>query len=196
LRKGISHTRELQQQCGASAMTAKTRVAVVAAIAIHFTSAIAVAQTTETTTRNDSYLIAYFLDAEPGDISRAALPTTARDVVVARWKAALSVRREPDEHALVPEYLFRSKLSVAVVLSGHAAAGDNFDATFAKPNASGRMTMIPHSPDEVNREYFVIAYVAEDGQRHLAGYPISEAKYRAWEAAVMESVRLPGVPKH
>lgn len=51
------------------------------------------------------------------------------------------------------------------------------------------MTMVPHTRDEVSREYFVIAYVDEDDhQRHLAGYPISEAKYQAWEAAVMERV--------
>jgi hypothetical protein len=54
--------------------------------------------------------------------------------------------------------------------------------------------MVPRSRDEVNRDYFVIAYVYEDGQRHLAVYPISEAKYRAREAAVMES-RTPWVPK-
>jgi hypothetical protein len=86
-------------------------------------------------------------------------------------------------------------LSVASVLSGHAAVGDNFDATFAKPNGSGRITMVPHSRDEVNRDYFVIAYMDEDDQRHLAGYPISEEKYRAWEAAVMESIKTPWPPK-
>jgi hypothetical protein len=126
-------------------------------------------QTAQSVMRGDSYLVAYFLDEEPSDLGQAILPTIARDVVVARvhldGRPHYLVERERDEDALPPKYLFRSKLSVALVLSGHAAVGDNFDATFAQPNRSGRMTMIPHSRDEVNREYFVIAYVDEDGQR-------------------------------
>jgi hypothetical protein len=175
-------------------MTAITRVALVATMVIYFTSAIALAQTAETAAREDSYLLAYFLDEEPSDLGQAALPTTARDVVVARvsliGRPRYLVGREPDEDALPPKYLFRSRLSVALVLSGHAAVGDNFDATFAKPNGSGQMTMVPLR-DEVHRDYLVIAYVDEDGQRHLAGYPISEAKYRTWRAKASEQMKLP-----
>jgi hypothetical protein len=174
--------------------------ALVATMVIHFASAVALAQTAQAVTRGDSYLVAYFLDEEPSDLGQAILPTAARDVAVARvsliGRPRYLVRREPEEDALPPEYLFRSRLSVVRVLSGHAAAGTNFDVTFAKPNRSGRMTMVPLSRDEINRDYFVIAYVDEDGQRHLAGYPISEAKYRGWEAAAMEFVRPPWLPKH
>jgi len=142
----------------------------------------------------DNYLIAYFLDEPPSDISMSTLPTTARDVVVARVsltrKPVYLIRREQSGEISgpPPKYLFRSQLRVVQVLSGPAAVGENLDATFGMPNRSGKMTLVPHTRDEVNRDYFVIAYVDEDGQRHLAGYPISEAKYRAWEAAVFESI--------
>jgi hypothetical protein len=200
LRKGLSHTRELQQQFGASAMIAITRVALVATMVIHLTSSTAFAQTTETPTRNESYLQSYFLDAEPGDLSQAALPATARDVVVAKVDLIgrpiyLVPREQSGVSGPQPEYLFKSWLRVAQVVRGPASVGEQFYVTFGKPNSSGKITMVPHTRDEVSRGYFVIAYAGENGQRHLAGYPISEEKYRAWEGAVKESIKLPWVPK-
>jgi hypothetical protein len=178
-------------------MTVMTRVAFLAAMIIHFTSAFAVAQMQETRAREDSYLLAYFLDEEPIDVSRAALPATARDVVVAkvgltRGRPIYLVPREMSgEPGPQPEYLFRSWLRVVQVVRGPASAGEQFDVTFGKPNSSGKFTVVPHTRDEASREYFVIAYTGENGQRHLAGYPISEARYRAYEAAVMERLRAP-----
>jgi len=140
----------------------------------------------------DSYLIAYFLDEPPSDISVSTLPTTARDVVIARVrltrKPVYLVKREQSGDGPPSNYLFRSQLLVVQALSGSRAIGENYDATFGVPNRSGRMIIVPRTRDELNRDYFVIGYVDEDGQRHLAGYPISEAKYRAWEAAVFESI--------
>ena len=69
--------------------------------------------------------------------------------------------------------------------------GEDLDVTFQKPGMSaGKMTMVPLR-NELHRNYFVIAYTNEDGQRHLAGYPISEARYRAWEASAFEQMKLP-----
>jgi hypothetical protein len=149
----------------------------------------------------DSYLIVYFLDEPPSDISMSTLPTTARDVVVARVRLNrkphyLVMREQSGVPGPPPKFLFRSQFQVVQALTGPGAVGEDFEATFGVPNRSGRMTMVPRLRDEVNRDYFVIAYLDEDGQRHLAGYPISEAKYRAWEAAVMESIRTPWVPKN
>jgi hypothetical protein len=169
------------------------RIVLFAAITVHFAHAIAAAQTVETRAREDSYLLAYFLDEEPSDVGRAALPETARDAVVAkvnltRGPIYLVPREQSGVSGPQPEYLFKSWLRVAQVIRGPASVGEQFDVTFGKPNSSGRITMVPHTRDEVSREYFVIAYVSENGQRHLAGYPISEEKYRAYEAAVMERI--------
>jgi hypothetical protein len=140
-----------------------------------------------------NYLFAYFLDEPPSDIGTSTLPAAARDVVVAR----VSLIQRPiylvgrDQSGMPPpptEYLFRAQFHVVEVLSGPAAVGENFDVTFAKPNGSGRMTMVPRR-DELNRDFFVIAYLDEGGRRHLAAYPISEDKYRAWEAVVLKEIR-------
>ena len=169
------------------------RIAFSAAMIGYFAHAIATAQTVESRAREDSYLLAYFLDEEPSDVRRAALPETARDVVVAkvnltRGPIYLVAREQSGVRGPQPEYLFKSWLRVAQVIRGPASVGEQFDVTFGKPNSSGRITMVPHTHDEVNREYFVIAYVGDNGQRHLAGYPIGEEKYRAYEAAVMERI--------
>ena len=60
------------------------RVALTATIVLDLTSSAALAQTAETRTREDSFPLAYFLDEEPSNLGQAALPTTARDVVVAQ----------------------------------------------------------------------------------------------------------------
>lgn len=178
-------------------MTVMTRITLLAAMIVNFTSAIALAQTQETRAREDSYLLAYFLDEEPRDASRAALPAIARDIVVAkvsltRGRPVYLVPREMSgEPGPQPEYLFRAWLRVVQVVRGPASIGDQFDVTFSKPNSSGKLTVVPHTREEASREYFVVAYTGENGQRHLAGYPISEAKYRAYEAAAMERMRWP-----
>jgi hypothetical protein len=176
-------------------MSAIIRVVLVVTMVVLFSCATALAQAADTQVRaEDDYLLAYLLDEPPSDISMSTLPTTARDVVIAR----VSLTRGPiylvmrEQSGLrsgpPPKYLFRSWLRVVHVLSGPATDGDDFDVTFGKPNHSGGMTMVPLR-DEVSRDYFVIAYVDEDGQRHLAGYPINEAKYRAWEATAWKQIR-------
>jgi hypothetical protein len=167
-----------------------------AAMTVYLGHATAAAQTAEMRAREDSYLLAYFLDEEPGDVGRAALPETARDVFVVKVNLTRGpIYLVPREMSGVggpqPEYLFKSWLHVVQVVRGPASVGQQFDVTFGKRNSAGKLTMTPHTRDEVSREYFVIVYVGENGQRHLAGYPITEEKYRAYEAAAMERIKLP-----
>jgi hypothetical protein len=149
-----------------------------------------------------NYLISYFLDEAPSDVSMSTMPGTARDVIVARVSMARKpvylVKREQSDDTAPPKRLFRSQLKIQQVLSGRAAVGDNLDVTFGAPDGSGKLSIRPLTPNQVKRDYFVVAYVDDDGQRHLAGFSIDEALYRAWEAEVREfnkSVWKPGIVK-
>src|ERR1700676_2162167 len=106
---------------GSFAMVARrasslVRIAFFAAMTGYFAHATAAAQTVETRAREDSYLLAYFLDEEPSDVGRAALPETARDVVVAKVNLTRGrpIYLVPREMSGVggpqPEYLFKSWL--------------------------------------------------------------------------------------
>jgi hypothetical protein len=118
-----------------------------------------------------NYLITYFLDQVPNDINMSTMPKTARDVIVARVSMARKpvylVKREQSDESAPPKNLFRSQLKILQVISGRATVGENLDATFGVPDGSGKLSFLPLTPSQVNRDYFVVAYIDDDGQRRL-----------------------------
>jgi hypothetical protein len=149
-----------------------------------------------------SYLITYFLDQVPSDINVSTMPKTARDVIVARVsmtrKPVYQLKREQSDESAAPKNLFGSRLRLLQVISGRATVGENMDVTFGVPDGSGKLSIHPLTPSQVNRDYFVVSYVDDDGRRRLAGFPIDEAQYEVWESEVRDfnkSLWTPGIPK-
>jgi hypothetical protein len=148
------------------------------------------------------YLITYFLDQVPNNINISTMPKTARDVVIARVSLARKpvylVKREQSDESAPPKNLFRSQLKILQVIGGRATVGENLDVTFGVPDGSGKLSVRPLTPSQVNRDYFVVAYTDDDDQRRLAGFPIDEAQYLRWESEAREFTKLPwkpGTPK-
>lgn len=134
-----------------------------------------------------NYLITYFLDQVPNDISISTMPKTARDVVVARVSMArrsvyLVKQENSGKRSPPPKNLFRSQLKILEIFSGSAEVGEIFDVEFGSFNSSGRRHFAPFTSGQVSRDYVVVVYVDDDGQRRLAGFPISEAQYLEWES--------------
>lgn len=136
----------------------------------------------------DRARIAYFLDRVPESLDSSTLPKTARAVVVARVRIEgrltyLVGRDQSGRSPPLPPYLFYARLKIMDVRTGHAATGETVDVTFAVPNSSAAIKY-PHTPNQLDRDYEVIMYSTEDGEHHLAGFPVSEAQYMQWDAEV------------
>ena len=52
----------------------------------------------------------------------------------------------------------------------------------------------PHTPRMRALEYFMVAYLEEDGKRRLLGFPASPDAYEQWDKEVQEYERLRGLP--
>jgi hypothetical protein len=154
----------------------------------------------QTTTR-DGPPLAYFLEQIPDSIDGSTLPKTARDVVVARVRivghAAYLVGRDQSGRpppGPPPKNLFSVRLKVLEVRSSDATVGATLEATFGVRQSNRSRTHHPHTPNQLDRDYFVVMYVDDDSQRRLAGFPISEAQYQEWETEVRDFERTRGKP--
>jgi hypothetical protein len=85
-------------------------------------------------------------------------------------------------------------LKVLEVRSGGATAGATLGATFGVRQLNYSLIHHPRTPNQLARDYFVVMYVDDDNERRLAGFPISEAQYREWEAEVWDFEQTRGKP--
>ncbi|WP_375411244.1 hypothetical protein [uncultured Bradyrhizobium sp.] len=132
--------------------------------------------------------IAYFLDRVPESLDSSTLPKTARDVVIARVRIEgrltyLVGRDQSGTSPPLPSHLFYARLKITDVRTGHAATGATVDVTFGVPGSPARIHY-PHTPNQLDRDYEVVMYSAEDGEHHLVGFPVSEEQYMKWDAEV------------
>lgn len=132
--------------------------------------------------------IAYFLDRVPENLDISTLPKTARDVIVARVRAAgppayLIGRDQSGRPPPLPPYLYHARLKILDVRSGNAAIGEMVDVTFGVPKSPSAVHH-PHTPKQLDRDYYVVMYSGDDGERHLTGFPISVTQYQEWDAEV------------
>lgn len=150
----------------------------------------------------NEHLVSYFLESSPSNIEASTLPKTAREIVVARVRisgrpAYLVGRRESgvSPSGPPPRNLFHARLNILDVRSGNAAVGSKVDVTFGVPSSSNLRNYHPYTPVQLERDYFVVMYVDDDGRRRLAGFAISETQYRDWEVEVREYDRPKGRPR-
>jgi hypothetical protein len=135
------------------------------------------------------YLITYFLDQVPGNISVSTTPQTAHDIIVARVNLAerpayLVGRDQSGRPSTPPKSPFRAQLKIREVFSGSAKVGESFDVTFGSFNSSGKRHLRPYTSNQLGREYVVVIYIDDGNQRRLAGFPIDEAQYLKWESEI------------
>ncbi|MCA1412043.1 hypothetical protein I6F30_13020 [Bradyrhizobium sp. NBAIM20] len=139
--------------------------------------------------------VMYFLDKPPGDIRTSTLPTTAKEVLLAKVRllgtaAGLGGRIPPGGRGNDP---LRERLAVSLrvleVLSGNASVGSVFDATFGVTDQTHSLIPVPRTKSELERDYFVVVYADDGGHWHLAGFPMSEAEYRSWEEKLWNDER-------
>jgi hypothetical protein len=149
----------------------------------------------------DGARTAYFLEQAPDDVQMSKLPKTAQDVVVARVQvlgvpAYLGGRDQsgrPSDGPR-PKHALFARLKVIDVRRGDATAGAILDVKFGTRDAVGSLVHNPHTPDQLGRDYVVVMFRDNDGERSLAGFPISEAQYRQWETEVWDFERTRGRP--
>lgn len=132
--------------------------------------------------------LAYLLDEAPKDIRVSTLPTTAKEVVLAKVRLLGSasyrggrVDRGGHRQDPLPKELLSVHLKILEVLSGHAALNSVLHATFGVTDQIHSLVPVPRTRAELEREYFAVLYADASGQWHLAGFPMSEAEYRKWE---------------
>ncbi|RTE91115.1 MULTISPECIES: hypothetical protein [Bradyrhizobium] len=132
--------------------------------------------------------VMYFLDKPPSDIRTSTLPTTAKEVLLARvrllgaaaYRGGRVDRGGHRQHPLPKELLF-ARLRILEALNGNVAVGSAVDVTFGAIDKTHSLIPAPRTPLELKREYYVLLYAGDGGQWHLAGFPMSEADYRKWE---------------
>jgi hypothetical protein len=144
-----------------------------------------------------THLISYFLESFPSNIDMSTVPKTAKEIVVAQVRIVgrpsyLVGRDQSGEppSGPRPKNLFHSWLKILNVRSGAATVGAVVDATFGLPNSSGLRSYHPYTPKQLDRDYFVVMYIDDDGRRRLAGFAIEEKEYRLWESEIEEYDRL------
>jgi hypothetical protein len=151
----------------------------------------------------ESRLIAYFLDSPPDNIHISTLPETAREIVVAHvhMLGASLYMVGRDQSGRPPSSrpsrnLYFAELKILDVRSGDATVGARFGVEFGAPNPSRSRICRPQTPSQLGRDYFVVMYIDEQGQRRLAGFPISEAQYLEWEDEVRGIGQSSETPNH
>jgi hypothetical protein len=151
-------------------------------------------------TVGDGAPIAYFFDQAPNDAQMSKLPQIAQDVVVAK----VQVLRVPAflggrEHSAPPpsgrsKYVLFARLKVIDVLHGDATAGAILRVKFGTRDSKGSLVHHPHTPAQLSRDYFVVMFRDNEGERSLLGFAITEAQYRQWETEVWDFERTRGRP--
>ena len=134
---------------------------------------------------NNQAPLAYFLDQLPPDMEASKLPSSARDVVIAKVRVLehpswLGKRHSAD----LPRDVFFIRLRILDVRRGSAAIGADYNIYFGE---RGKDIVFPNTPEQLAREYIVMMYLDADDIKHrLVGFPISNAQYSRWQAEVSE----------
>ncbi|MCA1535474.1 hypothetical protein I6F21_23360 [Bradyrhizobium sp. NBAIM03] len=131
--------------------------------------------------------VMYFLDKPPSDIRTSTLPTTAKEVLLARVRllgtaaglgGRISTGRPWERFS---QGASRGQPQGSRSPEGNASVDSVFDATFGVTDQTHSLIPVPRTKSELERDYFVVVYADDGGHWHLAGFPMSEAEYRSWE---------------
>jgi len=124
--------------------------------------------------------VKYFLDEKPDSEDIQKLPSPARQVLIAKVKALSTIYVGGRDGVISSKDQFFARLRVLEIIFGDASEASEIGVFFGAigvPNIK-----YPHTPSMLEREYFVVSYVGEDGRRRLLGYPIAHSEYEQWDA--------------
>jgi hypothetical protein len=108
------------------------------------------------------------------------LPADAKDVVVARIRLLTHLFWLGGRHCeFCTDDIFGAHLKVTEVLRGRSEIGQELDVLLGQ-RSDYRPFEFPSTPDQNGREYTVVIYLAADGLRRLAAFPVSQAEYEKW----------------
>jgi hypothetical protein len=127
----------------------------------------------------------FLLDAPPSDAQISAVSKSYRDVIVAKIAIVGNfVSNSPQDMSGVaiqpPVYTLTFEVKILEILSGNGVPGSVVRVMIArKPNEP--IFPYPRSSSQRQREYFVLSYIDDRGDRRLAGIPMLHEDYRLWQ---------------
>jgi hypothetical protein len=131
-----------------------------------------------------------FLDRAPTDVELSQLPSTARDIVVAKVRLIVQPhyifepdRREQDRGS---QDLFHARVQIVEPVKGWSEIGQEYDTYFGRPGV-GRRYKYPAALSEIGRHYFVVLFRSHDGQRRLLTPRIAKSEFEKWQAESLNS---------
>ena len=83
-----------------------------------------------------------------------------------------------------------ARVKITEVRGGSAEVGQVLDVLLGLRSDHRNFTY-PYTLDQLTREYAAVMYLAEDGRRRLAPFPISRDQYAQWSAEVSTYENLP-----
>lgn len=134
--------------------------------------------------------VTYFLEQWPTEMP--LMPVGASDIIVAKVRLREEVDLQFHRHGFIgsfelreedlPKYAYGARLQITEVRSGNAAVGDSLDVQFApRGRKLYRADMYPYTPDQREREYFVVIFNnLDDNVRRLAAFSISRSEFDRW----------------
>jgi len=150
-----------------------------------------------TQTSIGSHAVDYFPDRPPSAADVARVPSSARDVIVAKVRLVGSVFSPNGRHPWdPPQTKDRAGAEVEIIQTygGNARPGTRHVVYFGLRGEGAPNMKYPHTPRMRAQEYFMVAYREEDGKRRLLGFPASPDAYEQWDKEVWEHERLRGLP--
>jgi hypothetical protein len=148
-------------------------------------------------TSTDFDAVDYFPDKLPANRDLSRVPSKARDVIVAKVRLIGSVFSPNGRHPWdPPQTKDRAGAEVEIVQAygGNTRPGARYIVYFG-PRDSGALNLkYPHTPRMRTLEYFIVAYLEDDGKHRLLGFPVSSEAYEQWDKEVWEYERLRGLP--
>jgi hypothetical protein len=144
------------------------------------------------------YATKYFLDEPPTATELSALPVTAQDVLVAKVRIVGRIiyccgRHPWDPPQPRPKTVLRAELNILEILRGSATKDARYFVSFIALG-SGQRHKYPHTPPAYARDYYIAAYLNEDNEHQLVGFPEDEETYERWDRERSEHERKRGLP--
>jgi hypothetical protein len=142
--------------------------------------------------------VAYFLEQMPAELNAPRyLPSDAKDVITAKVRLGqgMDVAWLGGRHCeRCTNDIFGARLEIIEVLTGNAQVGQIFNVLFGQRSEHREFIAYPNTPDQRRREYTVVIYLSEDGNRRLVPFHISQPEYQKWHAEMSAYQGLRGQP--
>lgn len=124
----------------------------------------------------------FLLERPPTPKQLSTIPGDAGSILKVRLQRLLYLpgRDQSGRPPPLPKDLFMAIVKVIDVISGGEKVGNELVFYFGKPK-SGIRYVYPFGRDVVGKEFFVVARLDDDKDRHLYGFPVSQERLESWE---------------